>query len=148
MPMLTFFSDEHVITNSDNGSVMLTSHRICFNAREWGRMYNQSIMLEHVTSCEHHYATRYWLLIIAAVGVSGIMYDSTEVLIICLLTAVMFCILFVATRRNVIIIGSPSTKMLININKMDADAALHFVDQVETAKYRLTTKSVAVSEEL
>jgi hypothetical protein len=149
-PMFTFFPDEHVITKSDDRSVMLTSHRISYEAKDWGRMYNQSIMLEHVSSSEYHYETRYWLLVIAvlfgAIGVFSVIAESVEIVSVCFMCALVLCVLFILTRQSLIVIGSPSTKMRINVNKMSPDAALRFIDQVETAKYRLTVRSGAVTE--
>lgn len=136
--MLTFLPGEHIITSSDGNKVILTSHRICYKDKQWGRSYSQSIMLEHVTSCEAHYVAQYGLLIIAAVfltgGLLGGINGSPEALSIGFLLALMLCILYLATRQNLIIIGSPSTKMRINVNGMKREAALAFIDQVESAK--------------
>lgn len=51
--MITLFPDEKIILKSDNNQVILTSHRICYEYKEWSRAYNQSIMLEYITSCEN-----------------------------------------------------------------------------------------------
>lgn len=50
--MLTLFPDEKIVSQSDDNSVTLTTHRICYEYREFGRSYNQNVMLEHITSCE------------------------------------------------------------------------------------------------
>src|SRR5258708_1905356 len=62
--MQPLFSDEQIITKSDSDIVVLTSHRIFKEEKDFGASYNQSIMLEHITSCENKYVTQMWLLIL------------------------------------------------------------------------------------
>lgn len=143
--MLTLFPDERIITESNEQSVILTTHRICYEKQEWGNSYNQSIMLEHITSCENRSKNKYWLIIIAgfaiAIGLFNATINNNEgILGVCLLIALLLGLLFQFTKKNLIIIGSPSTKMVINVKGMHKDTVLSFINKIEQAKHtRLTT---------
>jgi Vacuolar protein sorting protein 36 Vps36 len=64
--MIILFPDETVVSRSDGDKVILTPHRIWYENKESGRSYNQSIMLEHITSCENHSYSNNFLLSLAA----------------------------------------------------------------------------------
>jgi len=138
--MIKLFPDEKIIINSDSDKVILTTHRICYEYKEWGRSYNQSIMLEHITSCENHNIKRNWLLIIAGLllifGLFGASQGSIQVLGLFGLIAIGVFGLYWITRQNSIIIGSPSTKMLINVTRMRRESVLSFINDIEQAKHK------------
>ena len=138
--MLTLFPEENIITESDGQQVVLTTHRICYEHKEWGRSYNQSIMLEHITSCENHSISRYWLLVIAGLlivlGFFSTTNGSSEILSICGLIALGLGLLFWFTRQSLVVVGSPSTKMLINVTGMNRDKVLSFINQIEQTKHK------------
>jgi hypothetical protein len=137
--MITLFPDEKIILKSDNNQVILTSHRICYEYKEWSRAYNQSIMLEHITSCENFSIKKSILLVIAAVCfVSGLLCVSNEdeeLFGLLTLIAIVFVFLFWLTRKNYIVIGSPSTKMSINVKRMSRENVLSFINNVEQTKH-------------
>lgn len=138
--MITLFPDENIITESDGQKVVLTTHRICYEHKDWGRSYNQSIMLEHITSCENHSVNRYWLLVIAGiVFLFGFISDpnnSSEIFTVCGLLAVFLGLIFLFTRQNLVLIGSPSTKMKINVTGMSRNKVLAFINRIEQTKHK------------
>jgi len=138
--MLQLFPDEQLLTESTDGGVTLTTHRIAYEHKEWGRSYNQSIMLEHITSCENSYNTRVWLLIFGGVcffgGLVAALNNNTEALGMGTLIAIVFGVLYWSSRSNLVIIASPSTKMFINVNGMKRDRVLEFINKVEQAKHK------------
>ena len=78
--MLILFPDEQIITESSEGIVVLTTHRICYTNSSWGKSYNQSIMLEHITSCENFYSSQMWLLVISVFGFCRKFLGTDEIL--------------------------------------------------------------------
>jgi hypothetical protein len=138
--MLQLFPDEHLLTESTDGGVTLTTHRIAYEYKEWGRSYNQSIMLEHITSCENAYNSQVWLLILSGlcfvIGLIAATNNNIQSFGMTTLIAIICAGLYWITRSNVVIIASPSTKMLIKVNSMERDKVLDFINKVEQAKHR------------
>lgn len=138
--MISLFPDEQLLTESTNGGVVLTTHRICYECKEIGRSYNQSIMLEHITSCENIYDSKLSLLtlagvtiVIALLAISG---GSIDTFVICSIISIVALIIYYLTRINLIIISSPSTKMRIVVTRMKRDRVLEFINKVEQAKHK------------
>jgi hypothetical protein len=135
--MRTLFRDEEIISTSDNNTVILTTHRILYEYKEWDRSYNQNITLEHITSTENSTRNHYLLLILSLLAVgAGIPVLQEQENVGMMLFGAAFCllILYFATKRNVILIGSPSTKMVINAKGMNKADVFAFIDKVELAK--------------
>ena len=136
--MITLFPDEEILTQSPEGMVILTTHRICYEYKELGRSYNQSIALEHITSCENFYNTQIWLLILGGIIFLGGLFAGTQnnsgALSIAILVAIVCGGLYLLTRQNFIIIASPSTKMKIKVTGMKREQVLSFINKVEQAK--------------
>jgi len=138
--MLQLFPDEQLLTQSTNGGVTLTTHRIAYEHKEWGRSYNQSIMLEHITSCENVYNAQVWLLIIGGLcfisGLFAAANNNTRPFGMMTLIAIICAGIYWLTKSNLIIIASPSTKMLIRVNGMKHDRVLEFINKIEQAKHK------------
>jgi hypothetical protein len=138
--MLTLFPDEQIVTQSSEGAVTLTKHRICYEYKDWGRSYNQNIMLEHITSCENYYSTQVWLLILGGLCLVGGLIaganNNTAALSGGTLAALVCGLLYWLTRRNLVIIASPSTKMLIKVTGMKREQILNFINNVEQTKHK------------
>ena len=136
--MLDLFPDEKIITQSNGGIVTLTSHRICYEQKEWSQSYNQNIMLEHITSCENKSTSNVWILIIGTISII-IAFASTnpkDAISFVFILALLSFLLYRASRRSEIIISSPSTKMKINVKEMRREQVLNFINMVEQTKHR------------
>jgi len=138
--MIQLFPDEQLLTQSSGGEVTLTTHRITYEYVEWGRSYNQSIMLEHITSCENKYNTQVWLIMLGALSlVTGLILSSDanrDAFTVSIFVALACSVIYWLTRSNLIIIASPSTRMYIKVNGMNRDTVLGFINKVEQAKHR------------
>jgi hypothetical protein len=138
--MLDLFSDEEIVTTSSDNTVTLTTHRICKEEKDWGRSYNQSIMLEHITSCENSYSSQVWLLILGGICFVGGLFAASNNNTPAFGTATFFALvfggLFWLTRRNFITIASPSTKMQIKVTGMKQEQVLSFINRVEQTKHK------------
>jgi hypothetical protein len=136
--MLSLFPDEKILTQSNGGVVTLTTHRICYESEEWGRSYNQNIMLEHITSSENYSSSQVWLLISAGIcivyAIISAQNRESQYIVPAIVIAVIFGIIYNSTKRNFVIISSPSTKMKIPVEGMKRDAVLGFINKIEQAK--------------
>lgn len=148
--MLTLFPDEQIITQSSEGAVTLTTHRICYEYREWGRSYNQNIMLEHITSCENYSSNRYTLLILAGLLLAvAIFSNETEIKAPAVAISLLCAFAYWQTRSNFVIIASPSTKMRIKVTGMRREKVLDFINKIEQTKHKrivsLSNRPVALT---
>lgn len=135
--MLSLFPDEKIVTQSSEGEVTLTTHRICYEYKEWGRSYNQSIMLEHITSCENNNSTQIWILILGVLFIfGGIFSGDNDVIMPFVALAVVCGLLYWFTRRNLVIVSSPSTKMQIKVVGMERTKVLDFINKIEQTKHQ------------
>lgn len=134
--MLSLFPDEHLVTQSSDQSVTLTMHRICYESREWGKSYNQNIMLEHITSCENYFRNQYMLLVIAALFVIAILSNDATIKAPAVVAALLLAFFYWRSRSNMIIVSSPSTKIRINVTGMSRAKVLDFINKIEQTKHK------------
>ncbi|WP_126973300.1 hypothetical protein [Gynurincola endophyticus] len=133
--MIDLFPDEQLVSSSDENSVVLTTHRIIYEYKELGKAFQQSILLEHVSSCENYYYSKFWYLItglitlVAALGWSDIIPASFFVLL--LAASVFQFLVYVYTKKNVIAVGSASIKIIITVTGMERNDILAFINQIE-----------------
>jgi uncharacterized membrane protein YtjA (UPF0391 family) len=138
--MLTLFPDEQKLMEFTDGSVTLTTHRIYLEQPEGQGSYTQSIMLDHISSCENHYHAATWLLVVSAllagIGFIGLASNSSEQSNMAFPIALLCLVVYMITRKSVVIIGSPSTKMIIKTAGMKRADVRAFINKVEQAKYK------------
>jgi hypothetical protein len=138
--MLALFSDEQIVTQSTDNTTTLTTHRLCYEHREWGRSYNQSIMLEHITSCENYASSQVIFIVISVAclffgflaGAGG----NPSALIVMTVIALVVGAMYFITKASYITIASPSTKMKIKVNGMKSEQVMDFINKVEQTKHR------------
>ena len=138
--MLSLFPDEHIISQSSDQSVTLTSHRICLDSRVWGRSHHQHIMLEQITSCENYSRNPYLLLVLGgfctAIGLPVIMGFNPALTTPILALGLLLLFFYWRSRRNMIIISSPNTKISLNVTGMNRIRVLDFMNKIEQTKYK------------
>lgn len=139
--MIKLFEGEKIVLQSEHSLVelTLTTHRICYEYSVWGNSYNQYIALEHVTSCENKYASQivYAILSIGSL-IFGFSIDTKVSNVIGFTLFLVFAIVYMITKQNNIIIGSPSTKMKIDVKGMNKEKILDFISLIEETKYKRT----------
>jgi len=128
---MKLFPDEKIIVEANDNIVVLTTHRICYEQKEWGKSQNLNIMLEHITSCENRYTSNIYFLIL---GVLGLAAGYIQPLLIGI--GALFIILYFLSRKNVVYISSPSSTMRINVQGMKREAILAFIDNIEQTKHQ------------
>lgn len=137
--MISLFAGEKIITESNDKSVTLTSHRICLERRSMSRSYNQNIMLEHVTSTEIFRTNFVYLLVIGCICFALGLHFGTQEMAEATMGAAGVGLVFIAayiyTKSNVIVIGSPSTKMQIYATGMKREMIVSFINKIEHTKH-------------
>ena len=139
--MIKLFEGEKIVSQSEHRLVelTLTTHRICYEYSVWGTSYNQNIALEHVTSCENKYESHIGFSVLSIIClVFGFSNGSHITMGIGFVLFFVFVVIYLTAKQNNIIIGSPSTRMKINVKGMKKDKILDFMDLVEETKYKRT----------
>gem|GEM_PF-802855 len=130
---------EKTILTADTGEFTLTSHKVRFRAERGGRAQVTSIMLEHVTSCDVHRSSNPVFLAIASlVFVFGLWASgqSSEPhgFFICLAIGLVFVAIYFLTRRQYLVIASPSSKIYVRAHTMPLSKLIDAIDDIEAAK--------------
>jgi uncharacterized membrane protein (Fun14 family) len=128
---MNLFPDEKVVVEANDKIVTLTTHRICYEQKEWGKSQNINIMLEHITSSENRYTSNIFFLILGVIGLA-LGYVRFEVVLV----GVLFLVLYFLSRKNVVYVSSPSSTIKINVNGMKRERVLEFIDRIEQTKHQ------------
>lgn len=129
---------EKMLLESDNGELVLTSHRVRYenNRMAYGRI--TSIMLDSLTSCEIAYVNQpLWLFlaaIIALLTLSQMNDINGSSFMGGMLIAAFFVGVYSLTRRQALSLASPSASIKVNISGMSTETAKRFIDTAEKAK--------------
>lgn len=136
--------NEVKILESDDKSVVLTSHRIRQENKQWGKMQIKSLMLEHITSCEYDRKSNPIFLIIGLIAFvfgAGLSFgggnQQSEMGIISAVIGFVLLIFYWITIRKGLIVSSPSAKIIMNTNGMKDESIKSFIDKLEEAKASL-----------
>lgn len=136
--MITLFEGEKIVSQSEHRLVelTLTTHRICYEYSVWGYSYYQNIPLEHITSYENKYASQIGFAILSVLcPIFGFSIGKEISIIMGLVLLIFFAIIYIITRRNNIIVGSPSTQMKIDVKGMEKEKILEFINLIEETKH-------------
>jgi uncharacterized membrane protein YtjA (UPF0391 family) len=139
--MKKLFEGETIVSQSEYRlcEITLTTHRICYEYSVWGNSYNQNIALEHVTSCENKYVSQIGFIVLSIISpIFGFSIGKEISIGIGFLLFFVFVMIYLITKQNNIIIGSPSTRMKINVKGMEKDKIIDFIDLIEETKHKKT----------
>ena len=130
---------EKVLLESDNQTLVLTTHRVRYDAigksGGWAdRTELVSIMLEELASCAITHIRYPILLLLALVGVL-LAVIVEERAIVGIAQAVFFAgVFFMSQRQELLLTAAGGTRIQVNANNMPLSALRDFVDEVERAK--------------
>jgi hypothetical protein len=132
---------ERKVSESSNGAVMLTSHRVRLD--QGGEF--ASIALEQVASCSIGTQSHPILLVIAAVVWLGSFQFASDRLgtmasLAGALIGALIVGLYVMSRTQVIVIASAGESMRIRTRGMSRAACVQFIDDLERAKLALRAR--------
>jgi len=133
--------NETRLLSSDDDRLVLTTHRVRFEAKSAAFRRVTSILLEEVSACEIASTSKPWLLALALVFLLvGCLSGETRYNDAGTLSFVFafFCgLAYLATRRRqVISVHSSGGSINAPTRGMGLERAMDFIDQVELAKYR------------
>lgn len=131
---MKLFEGEKIVSQSIDSLIelTLTSHRIYYEYSVWGTSHNKSIALEHITSCENKYTSQIGFIALSIISlIVGFSIGTEASSGIGFLLFIAFAIIYALTRQNNIIIGSPSTRIRINVSGMKREKILDFIDLID-----------------
>lgn len=137
---MQLFPDEYVITKSNDESVILTSHRVTYNYSSISKSQTQTIMLEHITSCEGESSSNQLNLILAIIGalvfIGGTNNKNELQLFVGAGLALLMGWRYLVSKRSLILISSPSATIKILGNGLSKEKINDFINKVEHAKHQ------------
>ncbi|MBT2558251.1 hypothetical protein J7E24_10680 [Hymenobacter sp. ISL-91] len=132
---------EALITQSPNKVVMLTTHRIRYNAASSSQAYLVSVLLEKVSSCEVRYQSNPVLLVIGIIAaVLGAMWSTgfngdRELGFLGFIVGLMLVLVYFSTRRHIVSVASDGgVRLGFQTKGMKREAVVAFVNAIEKAK--------------
>ena len=134
---MKFMKDESVILESNTGQLVLTSHRVRFDASTAGQRKIVSIMLDEICSCELNYKSNITLIILAAVSLILGVGSGSEALKIGVVAAVVFLAAYFFTRKQMLSLSSAAASIDVEVKGMKTDDVKDFIDAVEHAKFEI-----------
>ncbi|WP_162054750.1 PH domain-containing protein [Pontibacter pamirensis] len=134
------FENEQIITQSSEGVVTLTTHRIRYATSGWGHAQITSMMLESISSIQSHFKSVPLLIILGATAfIAGIFLGANNEgggAVASFAVGAMLIILYFASRKHVVTVSSKGGAAFSFLAKgMDQYEITRFIDQVEEAKH-------------
>jgi hypothetical protein len=132
--------NERKLLSSDDDRLVLTTHRVRFQAKSFAFSRVTSIMLGEVSACEIATTSKPWLfmcaLLFLLIGFYLAIYRKGILWTICLFVAFFCGLAYLDTRRQVISVRSSGGSINVPTQGMGLEKATDFIDQVELAKHR------------
>lgn len=130
---------EKKLLESDNGNLLLTSHRIRYEESQVGQGEIRSILLDGLSFCGMTATSKPILAILAGTFfllfiMAAMQGSRQEVLIILLALGIICAIIWAITRRQVLELASSGGVIRVNIKGMNKETVREFIDTVEAAK--------------
>jgi hypothetical protein len=139
-------TDERTLASFGKGAITLTTHRVRLEHESFGRSVLNSMMLDQVSACAVAEISYPLLLVVAAlllVGSIAMSNGENNGWMVGLLGAVGFGVAYLLSRREVIVIGSPSAEIRLDMVGNSQGAAREFIEKLENAKdarYRMSAR--------
>ncbi|MBI3134034.1 MAG: hypothetical protein HYZ14_05095 [Bacteroidetes bacterium] len=136
--------NEELITQSDDQLICLTTKRIRYTSKSWGKSYLVSIHLEKISSIEVRYKS--WVIILligillgaASLFVSMQFYSGEDIMVAGLGLSFLCILTYFMTRKHVVTISSDGGASINFYTRgMKDEKLLEFINKVEQAKCRL-----------
>jgi hypothetical protein len=132
---------EDLISQSPNSVVILTTHRIRYNAATSSQAHLVSMMLEKVSSCEVRYHSQPALIVIGtvlallgSVGFAG-NGDTQMMGALAVTLGIVLILVYISTRRHIVSIASDGgARIGFETKGMKREAVVSFINGIEKAK--------------
>ncbi|MCE3295452.1 MAG: hypothetical protein K0R65_1166 [Crocinitomicaceae bacterium] len=132
--MISLFPNEHIITQADDNSFILTSHRVYQEERSFSRTTTKSVMLEQITSCESLNEQNFTWIVLAIISLIGLFEQQTQEL--SLIGFVVFLAIFFLMRKSYIKVSSPTSEIKIFVHRTSQNKMYRIVEKIEHAKVK------------
>lgn len=127
--------EEQILTKSESSEVVLTNYRLRYSV---DNAELTSIMLDQISGVRILKQNKPWLIALAGLSLVAAAVFATEpdksYPVIALIAAVVFILLYYATRAHVITVSSSSMSIVFQTKGMGSDKVLQFVNQIEDAR--------------
>jgi len=147
---MNLLPQESILKESSGKSLVVTTHRVRLQAETFGGARIQSIMLEEIASCALVKSSQPLFLILAGVSIvisllagGNARRDSGSVIVIGVIIAAVFVLVYFVSQQQVIAFASAGTTIRANTKGMALEVAKDFIHTAEHAKnerYLLLTK--------
>ena len=132
--------NERRLLSSDDDRLVLTTHRVRFQAKSFAFSRVTSIMLGEVSACEIATTSKPWLLmwtlLFLVIGLYLAVYRNGTLWTISFFVAFFCGLAYLGTRQQVISVRSSGGSINVPTQGMGMEKATDFIDQVELAKHR------------
>jgi hypothetical protein len=134
---MKLMNDEKKVLEFDEGQLVLTSHRVRFDASAAGQRKIVSIMLDELCSCELNYKSHIILILLAVLSVIFGFVGGLSAIAPGIIGAIVFAIAYFFTRKQVLSLSSAGAAINIEAKGMKSEDIKDFIDAVELAKFEI-----------
>ncbi len=129
---MNLLPNEKVLLRSDEEDLVLTTHRVRYQAKAWRNVEIRSIMLDELASCALTRSKNTMFLVAAALslifGDAVIAAGSGKVL------AALLVLAYFTNRRQILALASAGTRISFDIEGMAPETVVQFIERAEAAK--------------
>jgi divalent metal cation (Fe/Co/Zn/Cd) transporter len=134
---MKLMNDERKILESDKGQLVLTSHRVRFDASAAGQRNLGSIMLDELCSCELNYKSHLILILLALLSIIFGFVGGADTILAGAIGAIVFPVAYFLTKKQILSLSSAGGAINIEAKGMKSEDVKDFIDAVELAKFEI-----------
>jgi hypothetical protein len=139
-------SAESILTQSDNGHITLTTHRLRYNNEAFSKAKIISIMLENISSIEVNYKSWFLMLVLGVfIGIAGVgmsivganeeAYDLQKGGLALFVIAAICIVIYLFSKRHVITVASKGgARISFFTKRIGRGSVIEFIDKIEKAQ--------------
>lgn len=131
---MNLMPSEKVLLESDGRILVLTTHRVRYEAEALGSGEIKSIMLEELASCAMTRTSSPIFLIIAAICFIAGAYIGGSVTTGGIVLALIFLVIYFVTQKQSLLLASAGTTITFDTRGMNTEDIKKFIDRTEAAK--------------
>ncbi len=126
------------ILESDNGELVLTTHRVRLDTKSLGKRKITSMLLQELSSCELSHRSYPILLLIAVIGVViAVAGGNPDAIGAGAIIAIISLISFFVTRKQALCLATAGAPIIVETKGMNPDYVKNFIDETEIAKSKI-----------
>lgn len=134
---MKFIDGEEKILESNNGELVLTTHRVRLDTKSLGKRRITSILLHELCSCELSHRSYPILLLIAVIGLVVAATGSSEAMSAGAAITIISLISFFISRKQVLSLATPGAPIIMETKGMKPEKIKEFIDETEIAKSKI-----------